>query len=141
MGWEKGGNRKMEEKHVETKVVAKYAGHSVKANKSVDIALKCAYDQLTNYILLIQFLNVDVKMVAKLAGEKPFELGTFRVKEVKVDNDGEGTLKFNSMNDFVNADNFNKLVGSDLVNVKFSADIEVEEEDDEDEDTGDFDDI
>lgn len=131
----------MEEKHVETKVVTKYAGHSVKANKSVDLALKCSYDQLTNYILLIQFLNVDVKMVAKLPGEKAFELGVFRVKEVKIDNDGEGTLKFNSMNDFVNTDNFNKLIGSDLINVRFSADIEIEESNEEDDDSDEDDDI
>lgn len=116
--------------------MAKYNGHGIKANKSIDIAFKCAYDQLTNYIRLIQFLNVDTTIGVKISGEKPINLGTFRVREVKVDHDGEGLIKFNSMADFVNADCINQLIGSELVVLRCQATVELEDEaeDDDNED-------
>lgn len=123
-------------KKVTTNAVASYNGHGVKTNKNVDLAFKFAYSELTNYIQLIQFLNEDVTIFAKVGDDKPMNLGTFRIKEIKVDNDGEGTVKFNSMLDFVNADFINSLVGTDLVKVKFTAMIE---DDGEEEDNADVD--
>lgn len=120
---------------VKTTAVASYNGHSVKTNKNVDLALKFRYDELQNYIQLIQYLNEDVTITVKIEDGKPMNLGTFRVKEIKVDNDGEGVVKFNSMLDFVNADFINSLVGTDLIKVLFTAEIEdVEDEEGESED-------
>lgn len=119
------------EQKVKTKVVATYNGHSVKANKSVELGFKCNYDQLVNYIQLVQFLNVDTTIIAKLPDKQPMKLGIFRVKEVKIEDDGEGQIKFNSMNDFVNVDLINALVGSELIKLMFTAIVELEEEDDE----------
>jgi hypothetical protein len=119
------------EKKVEVKIVAQYNGHKVNANQSVDISFKSGYDQLTSYIQLIQFLNVDTTIQAKIPDEKPFSLGTFRIREVKVDHDGEGQLRFNSMADYVETDNFNRLIGSELVNLRFTAMVELETETDE----------
>jgi hypothetical protein len=120
------------EKKVKVKLVAKYAGHSVKANGNVDIGLTCRYDELVNYIQLVQCLNVDTTITVKLPDEKPMKLGSFRVREVKIDHDGEGGLKFNSMSDYVDIDNLNKLVGTEFFTVMFTADVEVEEEEEED---------
>ena len=116
---------------VKTKAVASYNGHSIKTNKNVDLAFKFRYDELTNYIQLIQYLNEDVDIVAKVEDGPAKKLGIFRVKEIKIDNDGEGVVKFNSMLDYVNADEINSLVGSDLVKVMFTAEIEEAEDDDE----------
>lgn len=118
-------------KKVKTKAVASYNGHSIKTNKNVDLAFKFRYDELTNYIQLIQYLNEDVDIVAKVGDEPAKKLGSFRVKEIKIDNDGEGIVKFNSMLDFVNADDINALVGTELIKVLFTAEIEEAEEDDE----------
>lgn len=119
-------------KKVKTVAIASYNGHSIKTNKNVDLALKFRYDELQNYIQLIQFLNEDVTVIVKVGDGKPTNLGIFRVKEIKIDGDGEGVGKFNSMLDFVNADAINALVGTDLIKVQFSAEIEEVEEDNDD---------
>ena len=120
-------------KKVKVRVVAAYNGHNIKPNKNVDLALKCRYDELANYIQLIQFLNEDVEIVAKVGDNPAKKLGSFRVKEIKVDHDGEGVLKFNSMLDFVNADDINSLVGEELIKIQFTAEVEEVEEDEDEE--------
>ena len=115
------------EKHVEVKVVGKYNGHSVKANQSIDLSIKAGYDQLAEAVQLLQFLNNDVTILAKVPDSKPFKLGTFRVQAVNISHDGESVIKFNSMADFTEVDNFTKMIGSDFVMLKASADIEIED--------------
>lgn len=119
------------EKEVKTKVVGKYNGHNVRANKSIDLDIICAYDQLPSYIQTVQYLNNDVEIIAKLPDEKPMKLGTFRVKSVNVGGDGEGKIKFNSMTDFVELDNIDSLIGSDYLQLMFKANIEIEEEEED----------
>lgn len=111
----------------ELKVVAHYNGHSLKSNGNVDFSVKCDYSELVKYIQLVQALNNDVKISAKITDQKPFKLGTFRVKAINIDDDGEGNLKFNSQADFVEVDNLTKLVGTDLFVLRFSAEIEIED--------------
>ena len=82
---------------------------------------------------MIQALNNDVVIVAKLPEEKPFKLGMFRIKSITVDGDGEGIIKFNSITDYVETDNVNKLIGSERFVAKFTSMIEVEEGGNEDE--------
>lgn len=109
---------------VKLKAHGAYNGHSFKANKSVDLSIKFAYSELTNYIKLIQLLNENVTIVAKkLAEETANKLGTFMIKEIKVDGDGEGTIKFNSQLDYVEADTINNLVGEEF-DILFKATIE-----------------
>lgn len=117
----------MEAVHVEVKVIGKYNGHSVKANQSVDLGIKASYDQLSQAVQLLQMLSNDVTIKAKIPDAKPFSLGTFRVQAVNISHDGESTIKFNSMTDFTEVDNFSKLIGSDMVILKVSADIEKED--------------
>ena len=119
------------EQHVEVKLVGKYNGHSVKANQSVDLGIKAGYDQLAQAVQLLQFLNNDVTIKAKVTDAKPFNLGTFRVQAVNVSHDGESAIKFNSMADFTEVDNFSKLIGSDIVVLRVSADIEFEDSEEE----------
>ena len=119
------------EKHVEVKVICKYNGHSVKANQSVDLGIKAGYDQLAQAIQLLQMLNNDVTIKAKVPDAKPFNLGTFRVQAVNVSHDGESAIKFNSMADFTEVDNFSKLIGSELVILRVSSDIVIEDSEDE----------
>lgn len=116
------------EHHVEVKLLGKYNGHSVKANQSVDLGIKAGYDQLTQSVQLLQMLNNDVTILAKTPDNKAFKLGVFRVQAVNIAHDGESTIKFNSMADFTEVDNFSKLIGSDMVMLRVSADIEVESE-------------
>jgi hypothetical protein len=122
----KGGS-KMAEQIIKFKAIGDYNGHSVKTNKAVDLGFKFPYDEMTNYIKLIQLLNENVEIAVKMGDEKPMKLGTFMIKNIGIDHDGQGTVKFNSQLDFVEADALNKLVG-ERFNIMFKAVIDVEGE-------------
>ena len=123
-------------KQIRVREVVKYGGHSLSANGSVNLTLKADYSELVNTIQVQQMLNNDVSIKAKLPGGKPMRLGMFRVKSTTIDGDGESTLKFNGLNDYIEMDNLNLLPtkgkgsGDEMFVVMMEADVE--EEDDED---------
>ena len=122
--------------NVKIKEVVTYAGHSLKANGAVDFTLKAAYSELANSIKMMQMLNNDLNIKAKLPGGKPMKLGMFRIKQIVVDGDGESILKFNGLNDYIEMDNLNLLPLNNDENKEFviMAEDEIEMEDEEDED-------
>ena len=126
----------MSEVIVKVKEVVKYNGHSLSANGSVNFNLKASYSELTNTIQMMQMLNNDVSIKAKLPAGKPMKLGTFRIKQIVIDGDGESTLKFNGLNDYIEMDNLNLLPLNNDDNKEFvimmEAEIEIEEEEGED---------
>ena len=89
--------------------VVTYGGHSLSANGAVSLTLKAEYSELTKTIQVIQMLNEDVAVKAKLAGQKPMKLGSFKIKDIKIDGDGESVLKFAGISDYVEMDNLNLL--------------------------------
>ena len=119
-------------KTVKTKVkeIVEYAGHTLSANGNVNFTLKASYSELTNTIQLMQMLNNDVDIKARLPGGKPMKLGSFRIKQITIDGDGESKIKFNSLNDYVEMDNLNMLPnnGADVkeFTVLLEAEIEIE---------------
>ena len=119
------------EKEVKVKAVGLYAGHSVKVNKAVDLGLKFNYDELQNYIQTIQMLNENVTLYVKLGDKKAQKIGMFTIKEIKIDKDGKGVLRFNSQIDYVEVDALNNLVGEEQFTCMFKSTISVEEEGDE----------
>lgn len=117
--------------NVKVKEVVKYGGHSLSANGSVNFTLKAQYSELPNTIKLMQMLNNDVNIKAKVPGGKPMKLGFFRVKQIVIDGDGESTIKFNGLNDYIEMDNLNLLPLNTDENKEFvvlmGADIETDE--------------
>lgn len=122
---------------ISIKQVVKYDGHSVSSNGSVNLTFKAGYDELSNSVKLLQLLNNDVKIRAKVGANKPMLLGMFRVKNVIIDGDGESKLKFNGLSDYIELDNLNVLPLSaddnERFNVMFEAEVETEEEEGDDE--------
>jgi hypothetical protein len=122
----------MSEMIIKVKEVVKYAGHSLSANGSVNLTLKASYSELTNTIQAMQMLNNDVNINAKLPGGNPMKLGMFRIKQIVIDGDGESTLKFNGLNDYIEMDNLNMLPLNNDDSKEFvimmKAEIEPEEE-------------
>lgn len=116
---------------VKVKTIATYGGHNVKQNKSVDITFKCEYGELSQYIKLIQFLNENVDITIKQSDEPAEKLGTFMVREIRIDHDGEGVLKFNSMIDHAECQLFHKLAGNEPFKIMFEAEIDNEVEGEE----------
>lgn len=121
----------MSETIIKVKEVVKYAGHSLSANGSVNFTLKASYSELTNTIQLMQMLNNDVVIKAKLPGGKPMKLGMFRIKQIVIDGDGESTLKFNGLNDYIEMDNLNVLPLNSDENKEFVVVAEAEIENEE----------
>lgn len=118
--------------NISVKEVVKYDGHNVSANGSVNFNLKADYSELVNTIKVMQMLNNDITIKAKLPDRKPFKLGVFRLKQIVIDGDGESKIKFNGLNDYIEMDNLNQLpLNSDDMKqfiVMFTADIENEDE-------------
>ena len=123
--------------NVKVKEVVKYGGHSLSANGSVNFTLKAQYSELPNTIKLMQMLNNDVNIKAKVPGGKPMKLGFFRVKQIVIDGDGESTIKFNGLNDYIEMDNLNLLPLNTDENKDFVVLMEADIETDEMEETDD----
>lgn len=94
---------------VKVKQVVKYDGHSLSSNGSVNFKLRASYSELVNSIKLMQMLNNDVIIKAKIPGAKVMKLGIFRIKQIVFDGDGESKITFNGLNDFIEMDNLNLL--------------------------------
>ena len=126
----------MSEMNIKVREVVKYAGHSLSANGSVNFTLKASYSELTNTIKMMQMLNNDVNIKAKLPAGKPMKLGMFRIKQIVIDGDGESTLKFNGLNDYIEMDSLNVLPLNSDENKEFVIMMEAEIESEEVEDSG-----
>ena len=94
---------------VKVRQVVKYDGHSLSSNGSVNFKLRASYSELVNSIKLMQMLNNDVVIKAKVPGSKVMKLGIFRIKQIVIDGDGESKITFNGLNDFIEMDNLNLL--------------------------------
>ena len=120
---------------IKVKEVVTYGGHSLKANGAVDFTLKASYSELTNSISLMQMLNNDVNIKARVPGGKPMKLGMFRIKQIIIDGAGESIIKFNGLNDYIEMDNLNLLPLNSDDNKEFvvlmEADVEEEDSDGE----------
>ena len=125
----------MSEMTIKVKEVVRYGGHSLSANGSVNFTLKASYSELTNTVQTMQMLNNDMIIKAKMPAGKPMKLGMFRIKQLIIDGDGESTLNFNGLNDYIEMDNLNLLPLNNDDNKEFvimmEAEIEVEEEEGE----------
>lgn len=119
--------------NIKVREIVKYGGHSLSANGSVNFTLKASYSELTNSIKLMQMLNNDVSIKAKVPGGKAMKLGIFRVKQIIIDGDGESILKFNGLNDYIEMDNLNLLPLSTDENKEFAVLMEAEIEEEESE--------
>lgn len=117
-----------QDKIIKFKAIAKYNGHSIKNNKSVDLNLLFNYDEMVNYIQLIQMLNENIDIAVKIGDSKPTKIGMFMIRDIKIDHDGQGIVKFNSLLDHVEPDEINTLVGETFT-VMFKAIVEEESED------------
>ena len=122
--------------NVKVKEIVKYGGHNLSANGSVNLTLRANYSELTSTIQLMQMLNNDVNIKAKIPGEKVMKLGFFRIKDIRIDGDGESIIKFNGLNDYIEMDNLNLLPVKGSENEEFAVmmdgEIEIEEEGEED---------
>lgn len=122
-------------KKVEVNLLAKYSNHSVKENGIVVLCLKAQYSQLSKSILCSQMLNEDVSIKVALKKDSILSLGSFRIKKLLIDGDGESKLIFSSTNEAVELNSLNKvsMTGPDGLEfkTKLTANIDTEKEEEE----------
>lgn len=113
--------------------IGQYNNFNIKNNKSVDLSFKFSYDERINVLKVIAFVGQNVQIQAKKGAEKPVKLGMYNFHELKLDRDGEATIKFNSEVDYVYTENVNEIVGKDeLLKIHMVANIIMEESPDDD---------
>lgn len=116
---------------VKVKQLVEYNGHGLRANGSVDLNLKVKYSGLVNTIQLMQLLNNDITIKARVSN-KVTRLGIFRIKNILIDGDGESKIKFVGLSDYIEMDELNNLPLSNEdakeFYVMYEADVEVENE-------------
>lgn len=119
---------------VKIKQMVSYLGHSLTSNGVVNLTLKAMYSELVNTIQVMQLLNNDITLKAKLNSEVK-NVGIFRVKHIDIDGDGESKLKLTGMAEYVNLDVLNEFpLKSDEVQefaVMLMADLEGDSEESE----------
>ena len=121
----------MAKKKFDQKGIATFSGLSVGANKVVTIKFKLRYDEIITSINLLQGLNNDITIHAKVEGQKEKSLGVFNISGIPFDKDGNATVQFKSTVDNVEMENITSILYSDTdyVQLKFMAVLQLEESD------------
>lgn len=113
------------EKKFKQKGVATFQGLSIGRNKTVQLRFKLRYDEILTSVELLQGLNSDITVHAKIGDNKPVNLGIFTIGAINFDKDGNATIPFKSLVDNVNLDNINSLIDEDYIQLRFMAIIEL----------------
>lgn len=113
------------EKKFKQKGIATFQGLSIGRNKTVQLKFKLRYDEILTSVELLQGLNSDITVHAKIGDDKPINLGIFTIGAVNFDKDGNATIPFKSLVDNVNLDNINSIIDEDYIQLRFMAIIEL----------------
>ena len=113
------------EKKFKQKGIATFQGLSIGRNKTVQLKFKLRYDEILTSVELLQGLNSDITVHAKIGDDKPINLGIFTIGVVNFDKDGNATIPFKSLVDNVNLDNINSIIDEDYIQLRFMAIIEL----------------
>jgi len=99
----------MSGREVSIRQVVTYQNHNRRNNGAVTLNLNSEYGELVHTIELQQLLSLDIRITAKVVGQREFGLGMFRLKKSTILDDGESKLQFEGLSDFVEVDNLNNL--------------------------------
>jgi len=117
---------------IKFKAVGNYRGHSVKQNGILELNLGFKYEELTKTVMATQLLNENVALYAKLSSGVE-SLGSFMVKNISIDHDGNSQVRYNTNMDHAEANTINELARLKGEDVRFLFKATVEEEGGEDE--------
>jgi len=119
---------------IKVKLEVQYNGHSIKKNGDVDLQFKAPYSEIANALTLVSMINANITVKAKVGNDKPISLGSFYLKNINIDRDGETKIRLNTELESSEINNFNELTQPEtIIYLSCSADIE-NEEDEEGED-------
>lgn len=114
------------EKNFKQQGIATFESMSISKSKVVTVTFKLRYDEMLTSINLLQGLNTDITIQAKLVDRKPMNLGIFTVGAINFDRDGNAKIPFKSMVDSVELDNLCQLVDEEYIQLRFLAVLQIE---------------
>lgn len=123
----------MQERHLKQKGIATFEGLTISKSKTVILKVKLRYDEVITSINLLQGLNSDITVHAKVPDRKAMNLGIFTIGAVNFDKDGNATIPFKSMVQNVNLDNICSLTDEDYIQLRFMAVLELPQNEEEQE--------
>lgn len=113
------------ERKLKQKGIASFEGLSIGKNKTIQVKFKLRYDEILTSVELLQGLNNDITLHAKVPDKKPMNLGIFTIGAINFDKDGNATIPFKSLTDNVNVESICSLVDEELIQLRFQAIIEL----------------
>ncbi len=113
------------ERKLKQQGIASFEGLSIGKNKTIQVKFKLRYDEILTSVELLQGLNNDITLHAKVPDKKPMNLGIFTIGAINFDKDGNATIPFKSLTDNVNVESICSLVDEELIQLRFQAIIEL----------------
>lgn len=118
------------EKEFKQRGIAEFKGLQVMPSKIVKVSFKFRYDEMITSVSLLQGLNTDITIHAKISGKKAVNLGIFTIGAVTFDKDGNAIIQFKSMVNNVNMDKVDDILSldpDDILQLQFLAVLELQD--------------
>ena len=119
------------EKKLQQKGIATFEGMSIGKNNTVQVKFKLRYDEILTSVELLQGLNSDITLFAKVPNKSPLNLGIFTIGAINFDKDGNATIPFKSLVESVNLESICSIVDEEYIQLKFQAIIELPDKSEE----------
>ncbi len=118
---------------IKVKLESQYNGHSIKKNGSVDMNFILPYSEIINAVKLLQLINCNINVSAKVGTNKPVNLGVFYLNKMNIDRDGQVKLSFNTELESSEINNMTELTEPEtIIHLLCSGVIEKENEEEDD---------
>lgn len=118
-------------REMKKKGIASFQGLTIGKNGTVQLKFKFKYDEMLTSVELLQGLNNDITVYAKLPNRNPMELGVFTIGSINFDRDGNAMMPLKSMTDNVNLANICSLADEEVVQLRFRALLNLPEPEEE----------
>lgn len=118
----------MAEKEFKQRGIATFKSMQVATSKVVTLTFKLRYDEMITSINLLQGLNNDITIHARVSGRKAVNLGMFTIGAINFDKDGNAIVPFKSRIESVNMNNISEVLTAeqdDIIQLQFLAVLEL----------------
>lgn len=117
----------MSTKEMKKKGVATFEGMNISKAGLVTVKFKLRYDEILTSVGLLEGLNKDITVRAKVGGGKAKSLGLFTIGAINFDRDGNAVIPFKALAESVNLDNICDIVDEELIQLDFLSVFELPE--------------
>lgn len=90
-----------------------YAGHSIKANGTLDLKMTFSSNEMSNTVKFLAMIGKPLKLGIFADGEKPTNLGEFTIDKIEFTKNAETKMKFASTKDYVVIQNMVSLLAEE----------------------------